>query len=89
MLGELVARTVWGRVLRVATGVNLLHFESPEFYDHLERVQTHAVGRPYQVTQGLLSIAGSAVASLGLGLALASSRRSSCSSSSSGVCRCC
>ena len=72
VLGELVARTVWGRVLRVATGVNLLHFESPEFYDHLERVQTHAVGRPYQVTQGLLAIAGSTVASIGLGLALAS-----------------
>lgn len=72
VLGELVARTMWGRVLRVATGVDLLHFESPEFYDHLERVQTHAVGRPYQVTQGLLAIAGSSVACVGLGIALAS-----------------
>lgn len=72
VLGEMVARTMWGRVLRVATGVDLLQFESPRFYDHLERVQTHAVGRPYQVTQGLLSIAGSAVASVGLGIALAS-----------------
>ncbi|QBX57426.1 ABC transporter ATP-binding protein [Nocardioides seonyuensis] len=71
-LGELVARRMWTRVLRVATGVDLAHFESPEFYDHLNRVQTNAVTRPYQVTQGLLSMAGAAVASVGLGLALAS-----------------
>ncbi len=72
VLGELVARTMWGRVLRVATGIDLVHFETPDFFDHLGRVQTHAVGRPYQVTQGLLAIAGSTVASIGLGLALAS-----------------
>ncbi len=72
VLGEMVARMMWSRVLRVATGVDLRHFESPEFYDHLNRVQTNAVARPYQVTQGLLSMAGSAVASIGLGLALAS-----------------
>ncbi|GAB3022469.1 HlyB/MsbA family ABC transporter [Nocardioides flavus (ex Wang et al. 2016)] len=72
VLGELVARTMWGRVLRVATGVDLYHFETPAFYDHLERVQTHAVGRPYQVTQGLLAMAGATVASIGLGVALAS-----------------
>lgn len=72
VLGEMVARTMWSRVLRVATGVDLRHFESPEFYDHLNRVQTNAVTRPYQVTQGLLSMAGASVASLGLGLALAS-----------------
>ena len=72
VLGEMVARTMWSRVLRVATGVDLRHFEAPDFYDHLDRVQTHAVTRPYQVTQGLLSMAGSAVAAVGLGLALAS-----------------
>lgn len=72
VLGELVAWTMWSKVLRVATGVDLLHFESPGFYDHLNRVQTHAVTRPYQVTHGLLAIAGAAVASIGVGLALAS-----------------
>ena len=71
LLGEMVARSMWARVLRVATGVDLRHFESPEFYDHLNRVQTNAVTRPYQVTQGLLAMGGSAAASLGLGLALA------------------
>ena len=72
VLGEMVAWRMWSRVLRVATGVDLRHFEAPEFYDHLSRVQTNAVARPYQVTQGLLSVAGAAVASVGLGLALAS-----------------
>ncbi|WP_210502834.1 ABC transporter ATP-binding protein [Nocardioides xinjiangensis] len=71
LLGEMVARSMWARVLHVATGVDLRHFESPEFYDHLNRVQTNAVTRPYQVTQGLLSMGGAAAASLGLGLALA------------------
>ncbi len=72
VLGELVARTMWQRVLGVATGVDLRHFESPEFYDHLNRVQTSAVTRPYQVTQGLLAVAGAGAASIGLGIALAS-----------------
>jgi len=72
VLGEMVVRTMWTRVLRVATGVDLRHFESPEFYDHLSRVQSNAVARPYQVTQGVLSAAGAAVSGLGLAVALAS-----------------
>ncbi len=72
LLGELVARRMWSRVLRVATGVDLRHFESPEFYDHLNRVQANAAARPYQVTQGLLTMAGAAASSAGLALALIS-----------------
>ena len=72
VLGEMVVRTMWTRVLRVATGVDLRHFESPEFYDHLSRVQGNAVARPYQVTQGVLSAAGAVVTGLGLAVALAS-----------------
>ena len=70
LLGESVARTMWGKVLGVATGVGLRYFESPEFYNRLNRVQTSAVVRPYQVTQGLLSMGGALAASLGLGLTL-------------------
>ena len=70
LLGESVARTMWGKVLGVATGVGLRYFESPEFYNRLNRVQTNAVVRPYQVTQGLLSMAGALAACLGLGLTL-------------------
>jgi ATP-binding cassette, subfamily B, bacterial len=70
LVGEQVAHAMWGRVLKVATGVSLLHFESPEFYNRLSRVQLNAMSRPYQVTQGLLTMAGALVASVGLGLAL-------------------
>lgn len=59
-------------MLDVATGVGLRHFESPEFYNRLDRVQTSAMGRPYQVTQGLLTVAGALAASIGVGLALVS-----------------
>src|SRR5699024_8494604 len=72
LLGEQVARAMWHRVLTVATGVGLGHFESAEFYNRLSRVQTHALNRPYQVTQGLLTMAGALASSLGVGLALVS-----------------
>jgi ATP-binding cassette subfamily B protein len=70
LLGESVARTMWAKVLGVATGVRLRYFESPEFYNRLQRVQTSAVLRPYQVTQGLLGMAGALAAGVGLGITL-------------------
>jgi ATP-binding cassette subfamily B protein len=70
LLGESVGRTMWGKVLGVATGVGLRHFESPDFYNRLNRVQTSAMLRPHQVTQGLLTMAGALVACAGLGLTL-------------------
>lgn len=70
LLGETVARTMWQRVLAVATGVDLSHFESPDFYNRLNRVQTSALVRPHQVTQGVLGMAGALAASVGVGLAL-------------------
>lgn len=72
LLGETVARAMWQQVFDVATGVGLRHFESPDFYNRLTRVQTNAMVRPYQVTQGLLGMAGALAASLGVGLALVS-----------------
>ncbi len=72
LLGEAVARAMWQHVLGVATGVGLRHFESAEFYNQLTRVQTNALSRPTQVTQGLLSMAGALAASVGVGLALMS-----------------
>lgn len=72
LLAELVSRAMWHRVLGVATGVGLRHFESPEFYNRLNRVQTNAMSRPYQVTQGLLAMVGALAASIGVGIALVS-----------------
>ena len=71
-VGENVSRTMWQRVLGVATSVSLRHFESPDFYDRLRRVQTSGMTRPYQVTKGLMSMAGALIASIGLAAAIVS-----------------
>lgn len=72
LLGERVARSMWDKVLGVATSVDLRHFESPSFFNALQRVQTSALSRPFQVTQGLMAMVGSAVASVTVGIVLAS-----------------
>lgn len=72
LLGEAVARSMWQRVLGVSTGVGLRSFESADFYNRLNRVQTSAMSRPNQVTQGLLTVVGALAASIGLGIALVS-----------------
>ena len=68
--GELVAAVMWQRVLHVATRVDLRKFESPRFYDRLQRVQASALTRPYQITYGLVSTLGGAAASIGLLVAI-------------------
>ena len=70
LLGEKVAHAMWDRVLNVSTGVSLRHFESPEFFNRLSRVQMNALSRPYQVTQGLLTMGSALLASIALSLAL-------------------
>ena len=69
-LGEAVARLTWREVFAVATSVTLRHFESPEFYDLLQRVQGNATTRPYQVTQALLRILGGLASTIGVGAVL-------------------
>lgn len=58
LLGELTARAVWSRVLAVASRVGLASFETPSFYDHLQRVQMQAVGRPFVVVQSVIGLIG-------------------------------
>lgn len=70
MLGERVARTMAEQVQEVATGVPLRRFESPGFFDRLQRVRANALSRPFQVTQGLFTFIGAAAASIGVGVAL-------------------
>lgn len=71
-VGERVTAAMWRDVLGTATKVSLAHFEDPEFFDRLQRVETNALFRPYQITQGLIIMMGSTFASLGLGAALIS-----------------
>ena len=72
LLGERVSRTMWHHVLDVATGVSLRHFEAAGFYDPLQRVQSSAIVEPFEVTRGLMTLCGTAAASVGVGLALLS-----------------
>ncbi|GEN79704.1 ABC transporter ATP-binding protein [Actinotalea fermentans] len=72
LLAEKVTVATWRQVLATSTSVSLRHFEDPEFFDRLQRVETNALYRPYQVTQGLVLGSGAALASLGLGGALLS-----------------
>ncbi|SDT59068.1 ABC transporter ATP-binding protein [Jiangella sp. DSM 45060] len=72
LLSELVLRSTWQQLLDVAGAVGLRAFESPEFYDRLQRVQTNALSRPYQLTQGLVGLAGGLAGCIGLSIAIVS-----------------
>jgi ATP-binding cassette subfamily B protein len=71
VLSELVGRRALERVLDVSTRVDLLAFESPDFYDRLMRARSQGQFRSLQVVNGLLGIVGASVAAVGIMLALA------------------
>jgi ATP-binding cassette subfamily B protein len=71
VLGELVGRKAIDRVLDVSTRIDLLAFESPDFYDRLQRARAQGQFRALQTVNGLLGMVGAAVASVGLVAALA------------------
>jgi len=71
VLGELVGRKAIDRVLDVSTRIDLLAFESPEFYDRLQRARAQGQFRALQTVNGLLGMVGAAVASVGIVAALA------------------
>src|SRR5919198_1420288 len=70
VLGELVARRALDGVLDVATRIDLLAFESPDFYDRLQRARAQGMWRSLQTVNGLLGLVGAAVAAVGIVLAL-------------------
>lgn len=71
LLGELTVRTVWERILGVTSSVPLEAFETPAFYDRLQRVETQAVGRPIVVVHSLVGLLGGLTGAVGATLALA------------------
>ena len=71
VLGELVGRKAIDRVLDVSTRIDLLAFESPDFYDQLQRARAQGQFRALQTVNGLLGMVGAAVASVGIVAALA------------------
>jgi ATP-binding cassette, subfamily B, bacterial len=70
LLSELVARRTWTSILDVSTAVELRQYDTPGFYDHLQRVQTNALGRPFQLTQAVTSFIGTLASSVGLAAAV-------------------
>ncbi|MFB9378508.1 ABC transporter ATP-binding protein [Kineococcus gynurae] len=70
LLGELVQRAIWARLLDVSTTVDLTTYEDARFYDRLQRVTTNAISRPLAVAQGLVGIVGGSVGAVGLGVSL-------------------
>ncbi|MGY1739560.1 MULTISPECIES: ABC transporter ATP-binding protein [unclassified Blastococcus] len=58
MLGELVSREVWRRLLDVSQAVDLESYEDPDFYDQAQRAQTNAAQQTRLVVQGLLLVVG-------------------------------
>ena len=71
VLSELVARRALDRVLDVSTRIDLLAFESPDFYDRLMRARSQGSMRSFQIVNGFLGLVGSSLASIGLVIALA------------------
>jgi ATP-binding cassette, subfamily B, bacterial len=71
VLGELVGRRALGRVLDVSTRVDLLAFESPDFYDRLQRARAQGMFRALQTVNGLVGLVGAGVAAAGIVVALA------------------
>ena len=71
VLGELVGRKAIDRVLDVSTRIDLLAFESPEFYDRLQRARAQGQYRALQTVNGLLGIVGSLVTAVAIVFALA------------------
>jgi ATP-binding cassette subfamily B protein len=71
VLGELVGRRATDRVLDVSTRIDLLAFESPEFYDRLQRARAQGQFRALQTVNGLLGIVGSLGTAVAIVLALA------------------
>jgi ATP-binding cassette subfamily B protein len=71
VLGELAGRKAIDRVIDVSTRIDLLAFESPEFYDRLQRARAQGQFRALQTVQGLLGMVGAAVGAVGIVVALA------------------
>lgn len=70
LLSEEVSIVAWRKVLDVTGRVGLEFYESPQFYDQLQRVQTNAVIRPITVTTGVFGLIGSTLGTVGLLLVL-------------------
>jgi ATP-binding cassette subfamily B protein len=70
LLTELVGRDATGRILDVASAVDLEAYEEPGFHDRLERARFNANNRPVMAVNGLLGLLNGAVAATGVAVGL-------------------
>jgi ATP-binding cassette, subfamily B, bacterial len=70
LLGEEAQRLTWTSILDVTTRVPLETFESPDFFDDLQRVRANALLRPVTLAQGLIQLVGGVMGVIGLSIAL-------------------
>jgi ATP-binding cassette, subfamily B, bacterial len=66
LLGEHVRQTTLDATLGVTTTVELETFESPEFFDDLQRVQTNSLTQPLTLSTGLITTLGGILGAVGL-----------------------
>lgn len=72
LVGEKVQQTVLAEIMSACGRIGLLAYESPGFFNHLQRVQTNATTRPLAVTTGLMTLVTGVATSLALGISLLS-----------------
>lgn len=70
VLSEQVQEHTTRRVIDVATGVELLAYDRPEFYDALQRARVNAGIRPMQMTNGLLGLLNAGITSVAVATAV-------------------
>ncbi|MDP8930565.1 MAG: ABC transporter ATP-binding protein/permease [Actinomycetota bacterium] len=71
LLGERFARYASDRLHEVTVGLDLVTFESPDFYDRLQRAKHNVGTRPLLLVSGLLSVASGVFSVIGIVTVLA------------------
>lgn len=71
LLAELTGRHARDRILEVATTVDLAAFDSPGFYDQLQRAQSAALSRPSALALDVTTLASTLSGALGVLVSLA------------------
>lgn len=70
LLGERVQRSTLESITDVTTTVDLERFESPQFFDDIQRVQAGAIMRPVVLATGLVSTIGGLLGAGALAIAM-------------------
>lgn len=66
LLAERVSADTWERVLDITSSVPFEEYESPSFYDQLQRIKNNAISQPLAVTTSIFGLFGSVVTVAGL-----------------------